>query len=148
MKSITRSLLPIIRFAGCRFFFWWESRRRCTQIFVFINKLITVSVYENLENIQTSFKPFTWDQKFLKNYCKFVNHITLYIINYMYIRNIRFVYKLDIIFESTFESLCGIVGLVTFGKYIVAFSWLLTLNNSSSNIVFCAMSLKSQMKNR
>lgn len=40
----------------------------------------------------------------------------------MYIRNIRFVYKLDIIFESTFESLCGIVGLVTFGKYIVAFS--------------------------
>lgn len=40
----------------------------------------------------------------------------------MYIRNIKFVYKLDIIFESTFVSLRGIVRLVTFGKCIVAFS--------------------------
>lgn len=90
-----------------------------------------------------------WKVKVSENYFKFVNHtgITLYIINYMYIRNIKFVYKLDIIFESTFVSLRGIVRLVTFGKCIVAFSWLLALNNSSSNIVFCAMFLKNWIKN-
>lgn len=61
----------------------------------------------------------------------------------MYIRNIRFVYKFDIIFESIFESFCGIVGFVIFGKYIVVFSWFLMLNNFFSNIVFCVMFLKS-----
>lgn len=52
---------------------------------------------------------------------------------------------IDIVSESTFVSLRGIVGLVTFWECTVAFSRIMTLDNFSGNIVFCAMSFKSQM---
>lgn len=47
--------------------------------------------------------------------------------------------------ESTFVGLRGIVRLATLGKCTVAFGWFVTLDNSSGNIVFCAISLKNQM---
>lgn len=85
------------------------------------------------------------DLKYFWNYkCKSC-YSTKSIIIIIWIVIKMFINLIDIVSESTFVSLRRIVGPVTFWECTVAFGRSMTLDNSSGNIEFCAISFKSQM---